>query len=124
MQLIASLSLRLPIWLNSIRMADDNGESSVIHQPLSTSNSNANSIQADIGLFKEVPADTTTLWQTVTEAAATTTLDDVDPVEDDLDDNHPQAATTRLNDESMFLPSVDENVNTLVQPPTITTTTY
>lgn len=102
--------------LNSIRTANENGTSPLIHQPLSTSNSNANSIQADIDLFNEISANTTTLWQTVTKAAATITLEEVNLVKDNLDNDHAQAATIRLNNESMFLPSVDENVNTLLQP--------
>lgn len=66
--------------------------------------------------LKEIRANTTTLLQTITKAAATPILEDVDLVEDELNNNHLQAATICLYDESIFLPSVEKNLNTFLQP--------
>lgn len=64
-----------------------------------------------MSLFKQILADTTMLKQTITKA--TTTM--IDLVEHDLNDNHFQAGTIHLNDERIFLPNVDKNINALLQ---------
>lgn len=102
--------------LNNIEISNKNGIYSLIYQLLLTSNSNANFIQVDIGFFKKISTNITTLWQSVPKTAVTTRLEDVDLVKDNLNNNYLQTAIIHLNNKSIFLLSVNKNVNTLLQP--------
>lgn len=102
--------------LNNIEISNKNGIYSLIYQLLLTSNSNANFIQVDIGFFKKIPTNITTLWQSVPKTAMTTRLEDVDLVKDNLNNNYFQTTIIHLNNKSIFLLSVNKNVNTLLQP--------
>ncbi len=62
------------MW-NSIRHADDNGESSALDCHLIQSNSDVNHIQDNIGLINNINDETTTLWQTIMKASASTMSD-------------------------------------------------
>lgn len=71
--------------LNSMQIADKKGIYLLIHQPLSIFNSNAYTIQVDIGFFKKILANTTTLKQTVTKV--TIILEYINLVRDNPNNN-------------------------------------
>ncbi len=74
------------MW-NSIRYANDNGKSSAFYCHLIQSNSDAGYIPVDIGLMNNINDETTTLWQTITKAFASTMSDTKVEVGDDIAGN-------------------------------------
>lgn len=101
--------------LNNIQTAYKKGLFLIFYQLLSTSNSNANFLEIDIDFFKEIPINNTTLWQIVIEIIAIMTLKNIDLIKNDHDIYFSQAAIIRLNNKSIFMSSIDNNVNTLLQ---------
>ncbi len=101
------------MW-NSIRHADDNGESSALHCHLLQSNSDSGNIQVDMGLINNIDNETTTLWQTITKASASTTSDANTEVGDDIigTDDSIQLRPTQVGAE--FLPTLSNDIQPLV----------
>ncbi len=102
------------IW-NSIRHADDNGEFSALHRHLLQSNSDSDNIQVHMSLINNIDNETTTLWQTITKAATSTTSDANAEMRDDIigTDNSIQLRPTQVGAE--FLPTLSNNIQPLVR---------
>ena len=101
------------MW-NSIRHADDNGKSSALHRHLVQSNSDPSHIQVDMGLINNIDNETTTLWQTITKASASTTSDANAEVGDNVAgaDDAIQLRPTQIGAE--FLPTLSNDIQPLV----------
>lgn len=99
----------LHMW-NSIRRADDNGESSALHCHLTQSNKDSGQIQASMGLISKIENDTTTLWHTITKAAASTTQGAAEEVGDDLNDCHESIQLPHIQTDGEFLPTLFSDI--------------
>ncbi|MCJ1342680.1 hypothetical protein MMC31_000867 [Peltigera leucophlebia] len=102
------------MW-NSIRHADDNGGSSAFHRYLIQSNSDSSPIQGDMGLINNIDNETTTLWQTITKASASTAPDADTEVGNDVADTHDSVQLRPTQPGAEFLPTLSNDIQLLVE---------
>ncbi len=97
------------MW-NNIKQADGNGESSALHRHLIQSNSDADHIQDDMGLMNNINDKTTTLWQTITKASASTMSDTEAKVGDNIACNYDSMQLNPTQQGTEFFPNLSNDM--------------